>query len=166
MKDYCVLEEEYDRSRLSGVIRPSTEVWYYSDTEPEDADEVGICYSIEFGYLVSDQVSELIIPTDEITQADDVYYFGNAGAIAKAYNFANLDDKEIDEVIFREVMKEQDKHPDYHYVVCYGRFPVSVEETGFKHVINSTHLLCVTNYKDLVKENNKSFVKTNKSKWD
>ena len=82
-------------------------------------------------------------------------------AILGAYDFSNQDDKAITEF----VSELQAQYPDYKLKLVTGEFPLSIRRgasyqdndledcTNKEEVHMSTHLVCVSNYKDIIFEN-------------
>lgn len=82
------------------------------------------------------------------------------GAVADAYDFSELSEKEISEVKRAIILEKKLCYPDYDFTIEPGEFPIDMDggrENIYGHYsgdeeILSTHVLYITNYRDFLKK--------------
>lgn len=142
---YCGVGSRSEK--LPGAISPNMDFFYFSKITDEWGTDEKIVFKSIIQYINNDFDLDYI---NEIITCDE-------GALLDAYNLDGLEDIEVLKTYL--LIQNVDKYPDYKLRIVEKEFPIDVisglgEEP--KEVINSTHILCITNYDEII---NKQYVK-------
>lgn len=134
---------------LDGALSTGVEVpflrTYYSKYGPEGMPD--------YGYI------DRFVPNSFKEDYENKIYVNENGAVANAYTFRFLSDEEKKEAIESIIKQEQEAHPDYHYKMLEGRFPIDIDggrtyDSGRytdDSAEMSTHVLYITDYQNHLK---------------
>jgi len=136
--------------KLPGAISPNMDFFYFSKIE----DEYGIDEKPAFKSIIQyiNEDFELDYKNEIITCSE--------GAILDAYNLNDVDNVEYVKTYY--LIHNKELYPDYNLKIVEKEFPLDIisgdgEEP--QEVINSTHVICITNYKDIIKNNHIKILK-------
>lgn len=136
---YCGLGSRSEK--LPGAISPNMEFFYFSKITDEWGTDEKIAYKSIIQYINNDFDLDY---KNEIITCDE-------GALLEAYNFADMENVEYLKTLI--LIQNVDKYPGYNLKMVEKEFPIDIisgpgEEP--KEVVNSTHVLCITNYEDII----------------
>ena len=125
--------------KLPGALSPNMEFLYFSKTEDEFGIDEKTSFKSIIQYINEDYDLDYI---NEIITCDE-------GAVLDAYNLDGLDN--IDFLKTYLLIHNKELYPDYNLKIVEKEFPLDIisgEREEPKEVINSTHIVCITNYKE------------------
>ena len=136
---YCGLGSRSEK--LPGAISPNMEFFYFSKITDEWGTDEKIAYKSIIQYINNDFDLDY---KNEIITCDE-------GALLDAYNFDDVENSEFLKTYI--LIQNVDKYPGYNLKMVEKEFPIDIisgpgEEP--KEVVNSTHVLCITNYEDII----------------
>ena len=136
--------------KLPGAISPNMEFLYFSKTIDEYGTDEKTAFKSIIQYINEDYALDY---TNEIITCDE-------GAVLDAYNLNDLDNIEYLKTYL--LIHNKELYPDYSLKIVEKEFPLDIvsgpgEEP--KEVINSTHIVCITNYEDFIKKENVKKIK-------
>ena len=145
---YCGLGPR--SKKLPGAISPNMDFFYFSKTEDEWGIDEKVAYKSIIQYINTDFDLDYI---NEIVTCEE-------GALLDAYNFDDVENSEFLKTYI--LIQNVDKYPEYKLKMVEKEFPLDVisgpgEEP--KEVINSTHIVCITNYQDFINKENVKKIK-------
>ena len=136
--------------KLPGAISPNMEFLYFSKTIDEYGTDEKTAFKSIIQYINEDYALDY---TNEIITCDE-------GAVLDAYNLNDLDNIEYLKTYL--LIHNKELYPDYSLKIVEKEFPLDIvsgpgEEP--KEVINSTHIVCITNYEDFINKENVKKIK-------
>ena len=135
---------------LPGALSPNMEFLYFSKITDEFGTDEKTAYKSIIQYINEDYELDYI---NEIITCDE-------GAVLDAYNLKDLDNIEFLKTYL--LIHNKELYPDYSLKIVEKEFPLDIvsgpgEEP--KEVINSTHIVCITNYEDFINKENVKKIK-------
>ena len=136
--------------KLPGALSPNMEFLYFSKTIDEYGTDEKTAFKSIIQYINEDYALDY---TNEIITCDE-------GAVLDAYNLNDLDNIEYLKTYL--LIHNKELYPDYSLKIVEKEFPLDIvsgpgEEP--KEVINSTHIVCITNYEDFINKENVKKIK-------
>ena len=129
--------------KIEGAISPNMELFYLSKTSDEYGTEIKPAFRSIIGYvdedITFDYKNDLVLYEDK--------------AILDAYDLSNIEDLDFAKLYI--VICNKDKHPDYELRLIEKEFPldaISGPAEEPREIKKATHILCICNYKDLLKK--------------
>lgn len=149
-------------SEILGGALSTNQNFYYIDMVVNDV--VGPLYK-HVGLFSHQSITSFVPENINIDSENDILTC-DGGAIVDAYNFDGMADSEIEYLSSAIINNYSHLYPGYELTLVEGKFPLRVDgslvvnDKTRREVkpIMSSHILCISNYKDFIK-NNKMKVK-------
>ena len=98
----------------------------------------------------------LYVPSNISKDSENDIFISDNGVVADAFDFSELTEQERTLAMKQILAEKQGQYPGYEFSIVPGKFPLGLgDASGYDSppVIMSSHILCITNYKELLHKN-------------